>query len=296
MSSGVKPATIRKRKSKPKNPPDPNQTVINWREDELNILIQNFGFSSDWGVQFPTANCTALDAPTGFMTLYADFFREGNFCLPMSKFIGEVLTGYGLHISQINALGLPRVTHFEIICRAQKIEPTFEKFNVFYYVTYTGGFYSFNSRTGGVLPCSRDPPKSLHDWKKSSYIYVAGLFQLTCTTGKKLEERALVAAGMSMLWVPQNPRAYPVYGHKGKGYSLMNVFNPKVAGGMVVAALPEGEPGWVARIRDNFLHPSNESMATYANTILGVVQRFYVSFYVLFKFLRVNTTQRACVS
>ncbi|KAJ0694513.1 hypothetical protein HanPI659440_Chr15g0609651 [Helianthus annuus] len=85
----------------------------------------------------------------------------------------------------------------------------------------------------------------------------------------QLEERALVAAGMSMLWVPQNPRAYPVYAHKGRGYSLMNVFDPKVAGGMAVAAMPEGEPGWVNRIRDNFLHPSNESMATYANTILG---------------------------
>ncbi|KAF5808329.1 hypothetical protein HanXRQr2_Chr04g0144111 [Helianthus annuus] len=32
----------------------------------------------------------------------------------------------------------------------------------------------------------------------------------------QLEERALVAAGMSMLWVLQNPRAYPVYGYKGK--------------------------------------------------------------------------------
>ncbi|KAM0044442.1 hypothetical protein Hdeb2414_s0010g00353321 [Helianthus debilis subsp. tardiflorus] len=86
----------------------------------------------------------------------------------------------------------------------------------------------------------------------------------------QLEERALVAAGMSMLWVPQNPRAYPFYGHKGKaGYSLMNVFDSKVTGGMAVAALLEGEPGWVDRIRDNFLHPSNESMVTYANTVLG---------------------------
>ncbi|KAF5802640.1 hypothetical protein HanRHA438_Chr06g0271001 [Helianthus annuus] len=72
----------------------------------------------------------------------------------------------------------------------------------------------------------------------------------------QLEERALVAAGMSMLWVPQNRRAYPVYGHKGKAeYSLMNVFDCKVVGGMAVAALPEGEPRWVAHIRDNFCTP-----------------------------------------
>ncbi|KAJ0435245.1 hypothetical protein HanIR_Chr17g0891201 [Helianthus annuus] len=235
------------------------------------------------------------------MTLYVDFFWEGNFRLPMSKFIGELLTGYGLHISQINTLGLPQITHFEFICRAQRIEPTFEKFNVFYFVTYTGGFYSFNSRTTGVLPCSRDPPKSLHDWKQKFFYIRRGVIPIDmhyrsesegvprvavsiafadedwyktlsrrATLMIQLEERAPVAAGMSMLWVPRDPRAYLDYAHKGRaGYSLMNVFDSKVAGGMTVAALPEGEPGWVSRIRYNFLHPSNESIATYANVILG---------------------------
>ncbi|KAJ0813677.1 hypothetical protein HanPSC8_Chr17g0776271 [Helianthus annuus] len=83
------------------------------------------------------------------------------------------------------------------------------------------------------------------------------------------EERALVAAGMSMLWVPQNPMAYPVYGFKGKGYSLLNMFDPNVGGAIIVAALPEGQPGWVDQIRNNFLHPSSESMTTYPSTILG---------------------------
>ncbi|MFS7961416.1 hypothetical protein Hanom_Chr08g00714761 [Helianthus anomalus] len=106
-----------------------------------------------------------MDAPPGYITLYAAFFREGNLRLPMTKFTADVLANYGLHISQINAIGLPRVTHFEFICRANRVEPTFEMFNVFYTVSYTGVFYSFNSRTGGVIPCSFIPPKSLHDWK-----------------------------------------------------------------------------------------------------------------------------------
>ncbi|MFS7995861.1 hypothetical protein Hanom_Chr12g01123031 [Helianthus anomalus] len=101
MSTSTKAAGTKKRKTKPKNPPSPNQAVINWREDELNNLVKKFSFSSGGGVQFPTANCTALDAPPGYMTLYADFFREGNFRLLMSKFIGEVLTDYGLHIFRI---------------------------------------------------------------------------------------------------------------------------------------------------------------------------------------------------
>ncbi|MFS8023014.1 hypothetical protein Hanom_Chr16g01446441 [Helianthus anomalus] len=198
----------------------------------------------------------------------------------MSKFIGEVLTRYGLHISQINALGLSRITHFEFICRANRIEPTFEKFNIFYCVTYTGGFYSFNSRIGGVKPCSRDFPKSLHDWKQKFFYIRRGVIPIdmhyqfesegvpwvnvsisytdqdwyTTLTRKvtpiiQLEERALVAAGMR--------------------YNLMNVFYPNVGGAMVVVALPEDKPLWVDYIRDNFLHPSSESMATYANIVLG---------------------------
>ncbi|KAM0043787.1 hypothetical protein Hdeb2414_s0010g00345441 [Helianthus debilis subsp. tardiflorus] len=221
------------------------------------------------------------------MTLYADFFWEGNFRIPMSSFLREVLTGYGLHISQINALGLPRLTHFEFICRANCVEPNFEKFNVFFYfVTYTGGFYSFSSRTTRVDPCSRDPPKSLHDWKqKFSYIRRGAIpidmhyraeseevprvnvsvdfteqewhkvLTRKVTPIIQLEERTLVAVGMSMLCAPQNTRGFPIYGYQGKsGYSLMNVFDPIVGGAM---------------IRDNFLHPTSESMATYANTVLG---------------------------
>ncbi|MFS8033999.1 hypothetical protein Hanom_Chr17g01576071 [Helianthus anomalus] len=67
------------------------------------------------------------------MTLYAAFFREGNFRLSITKFFGEVLSRYGFHISQISALGLPRVTHFEFIFRAQRLIPLVDMFNVFYY-------------------------------------------------------------------------------------------------------------------------------------------------------------------
>ncbi|KAF5821166.1 hypothetical protein HanXRQr2_Chr01g0010671 [Helianthus annuus] len=76
----------------------------------------------------------------------------------------------------------------------------------------------------------------------------------------QLKERDLVAVGLSMLWAPQNPRGFPIYGYQGKD----------IAGGaMVVAALPEGRPLWLKQIRNNFLHPTSVSMAAYANTVLG---------------------------
>ncbi|MFS7963130.1 hypothetical protein Hanom_Chr08g00734521 [Helianthus anomalus] len=163
MSTSSKPSRSKRRQAKPKDPPSPNRAIINWKEEELHNLILRFKFPSDCGIQFPIAGSTSLDALPGYMTLYATFSREGNFRLPMSKFLEEILTKYGIHLSQVNAIGFPRVTQFEFIYRAQKREPTFEMFNVFYYGTYTRGFYSFNSITASVLPCSRDPPKSFHD-------------------------------------------------------------------------------------------------------------------------------------
>ncbi|KAM0066439.1 hypothetical protein Hdeb2414_s0002g00049021 [Helianthus debilis subsp. tardiflorus] len=90
------------------------------------------------------------------------------------------------------------------------------------------------------------------------------------TSISQLEERALVGADMSMLWVPKNPRGIPVYGYQGKvGYSLLNVLDPKAGGAMVEAILPEGKPAWLDQIRDRFLHPTSDSFAAYANVILG---------------------------
>ncbi|KAJ0766452.1 hypothetical protein HanPSC8_Chr03g0084071 [Helianthus annuus] len=167
-------------------------------------------------------------------------------------------------------------------------------------MSYTGGFYSFNSRTDGVNPYSTNPPKSLHDWKQKFFYIHRGVipinmhyrgenegvprvnvsidfaeqewykvFTRKVTSIAQLKERALVAAGMNMLWAPQNPTGVPIYGYQGKGYSLLNVLDPKAGGAMVMAILPEGRPMWLDQIRDCFLHPTNERLATYANAILG---------------------------
>ncbi|KAF5807148.1 hypothetical protein HanXRQr2_Chr05g0230301 [Helianthus annuus] len=211
----------------------------------------------------------------------------------MTKFFGEVLSRYGLHISQINTLGLPRVTHFEFICRAQRLIPLVDMFNVFYYVSHTGGFYSFNSRTANVLPYNKDSPKSLHDCKHKFFYIRRGIIPIdmhyhsnsegvpklqvcshadqqwyktltrTPTAMLQLDEKALVATGMSLLWLPKNPRAAPIYAYKDKAYNLMNALDPEVGGEMVTQLLPEGEIPWVEQIQDNFLHPTPESLNTY---------------------------------
>ncbi|KAM0067312.1 hypothetical protein Hdeb2414_s0002g00059541 [Helianthus debilis subsp. tardiflorus] len=53
------------------------------------------------------------------------------------------------------------------------------------------------------------------------------------------------------------------------GYSLLNVLDTKAGRAMVEAILPKGRPVWLDQIRERFLHPTSDSFATYANTILG---------------------------
>ncbi|KAL9993256.1 hypothetical protein Hdeb2414_s0013g00404811 [Helianthus debilis subsp. tardiflorus] len=53
------------------------------------------------------------------------------------------------------------------------------------------------------------------------------------------------------------------------GYSLLKFLDPKAAGFMVEAILPEGKPVRLDQIRDRFLHDTSDIFAAYANIILG---------------------------
>ncbi|MFS7948126.1 hypothetical protein Hanom_Chr06g00556301 [Helianthus anomalus] len=155
----------------------------------------------------------------------------------------------------------------------------FEMFNVFYYITYTEGFYSFNSHTVGVLPCTRDPPKSFHDWKPKFFYIQRGVNPIDMHYRSESEGVPKVAVSVSftdqewyktLTWRPT-----PIIQLEEKaliaaeGYSLMNVFDPKVAGEMAMAVLPVGEPRWTEQIRDNFLHPSSGNIDAYGTIVLG---------------------------
>ncbi|KAJ0834932.1 hypothetical protein HanRHA438_Chr16g0749291 [Helianthus annuus] len=297
--------TQKKRKHRGRAPPGPDQAVINWKEEEFQMLVRGHNFRPEWGDRYPPSGSTALDAPPGFITLYAAFFREGNFRLPITKFTAAVLRGYGLHISQINAIGLPRITHFEFVCRSYRVEPTFEMFNAIYSVSYASGFYSFQARMGVARVCSV-PIKGIHDWKQKFFYIRRGVIptdmsyrqvgqgvpkvdvlpdyaaqewygKITAkpTAISQLDEMALVGAGMSLLWVPKHPLGQPAYSHKGKcivlsfGYSLLNALDPKSAGAMVEAIQADGNPTWLEQIRDRFLHPTDASLSRYADEVLG---------------------------
>ncbi|KAF5795180.1 hypothetical protein HanRHA438_Chr08g0348101 [Helianthus annuus] len=70
----------------------------------------------------------------------------------------------------------------------------------------------YRAESEGVPRVNVSIPFTEQDWYTTLTRKVTPIVQL--------EERALVAAGMSMLWALQNPRGFPVYGYRGKGIAF----------------------------------------------------------------------------
>ncbi|KAJ0734407.1 hypothetical protein HanPI659440_Chr11g0419721 [Helianthus annuus] len=139
--------------------------------------------------------------------------------------------------------GMVRVRHFEFLCRSHDIEPTIEKFGVFYQLIRNMGFYSFASR-GSAKKILLNPPNSFHDWKQKFFfirkevIPIAMIFRpwteviekeelaipkkedwyvkLTATPNRVFDENVLVAAQMSDQW-PQDSEEVPVLKFEDRG-------------------------------------------------------------------------------
>ncbi|KAF5767670.1 hypothetical protein HanRHA438_Chr14g0636851 [Helianthus annuus] len=69
-------------------------TSIKWSKEIFNDLVKSFKFTVSWGVIYPQEGQTAAQALAGYITLFWDYFAEGNFRLPATKFVLEVLSYY----------------------------------------------------------------------------------------------------------------------------------------------------------------------------------------------------------
>ncbi|KAJ0525701.1 hypothetical protein HanHA300_Chr09g0315051 [Helianthus annuus] len=140
--------------------------------------------------------------------------------------MAHILHYYGFHISQMSPPGMVRVRHFEFLCRSHGIEPTVEKFRVFYQLIRNIGFYYFGNK-GSAKKILLNPPKSFHDCKmkfffiREEVIPIAMIFhepdtiekeelpipkgadwylKLTATPNRIFGENVLVAAQKSDKW------------------------------------------------------------------------------------------------
>ncbi|KAJ0789568.1 hypothetical protein HanPI659440_Chr05g0205081 [Helianthus annuus] len=141
---------------------------LKWDQGLFEQITRGFRFPPEWDAQYPRQGQTAADASPGYITLYEDFFLQGNFRLSATEFLAHILHYYGFHISQLSPPSMVRVRHFEFIYRCHDIEPTVEKFRVFYQLIWNLGFYSFDKRAS-AKKILLNPPKSFHDWKQKFF-------------------------------------------------------------------------------------------------------------------------------
>ncbi|MFS7911301.1 hypothetical protein Hanom_Chr02g00116501 [Helianthus anomalus] len=200
--------------------------ALKWDQGLFEQITRGFQFPPEWDAQYPPQGQTAADAPPGYTTLFEDFFLQGNFRIPTTNFMASMLHFYGFHLSQMSPPGMVRVRHFEFLCRSHDIEPTVEKFRVFYQLLRNLGFYSFGNR-GSTKKILLNPPKSFHDWKmkfffiREEVVPIAMILRepdtiekeellipkggdwylkLTATPNRIFGENVLVAAQMSDKW------------------------------------------------------------------------------------------------
>ncbi|KAJ0610208.1 hypothetical protein HanHA300_Chr01g0001271 [Helianthus annuus] len=144
-------------------------TVLKWTKGGFKNLMTTIQMADDWKATYPQEGDTGADAPAGYITLWADFFTDGNLRLPVTVFVAEVLEYYHLHISQLSPFGMFRIRNFEYTFRAHGLDVTVENFRRFYQLTVNTGFFSFNQRHGSLKLMT--PPKGVTLWKRK-FFYV----------------------------------------------------------------------------------------------------------------------------
>ncbi|XP_035834300.1 uncharacterized protein LOC110886463 [Helianthus annuus] len=272
--------------------------VLRWDLGLFEQIVRSFRFPPEWDARYPAQGQTAADAPPGYITLFEDFFLQGNFRLPATNFFGSILSYYKFHISQLSPPGMVRVRHFEFLCQSHGIEPTVNKFRVFYQLQRTMGFFSFASR-GTAKKILLNPPKSFHDWKpkfffiREEVLPIAMPFRewtevipkedlpipksaqwyqrLTATPNRVFGENVLVAAKMSDQWSPSS-RELPVLKIGDQETQLYQAAFPAFGGSMGVRPLRDDEEGWYDQIKGNFMFPAADAFASPPDATEGVLR------------------------
>ncbi|MFS7931556.1 hypothetical protein Hanom_Chr04g00357361 [Helianthus anomalus] len=97
--------------------------ALKWDQCLFEQIARGFWFPPEWDAQYPRQGQTAADAPPGYITLFEDFFLEGNFRFPETEFMASIIHFYGFHISQMSLVGIVRVRHFEFLCDIKGMNP-----------------------------------------------------------------------------------------------------------------------------------------------------------------------------
>ncbi|KAM0035361.1 hypothetical protein Hdeb2414_s0015g00445461 [Helianthus debilis subsp. tardiflorus] len=173
------------------------------------------------------------------ITLFEDFFLQGNFRLPVTEIMAHILQYYGFHKSQMSPPGMVRVRHFEFLCRSHEIEHT-----------KRGYPYCDDLPWPDVIEKEELPIPKGEAW----------YLKLTTTPNRIFGENFLVVMQMSDQW-PAESNEVPVLKFKDREAHLYQAAFPTFSGSMGVCPLRPGEQYWYDHIKGHFLYPPTGSFA-----------------------------------
>ncbi|GKC82988.1 hypothetical protein Tco_1138705, partial [Tanacetum coccineum] len=133
-------------------------------QKSLDSFCETFHIPVEVHPQLPGPNQTIHEMPTGKIGVYTRFFEYANFRLPLSTFLVNVLRYYHIHLSQLSVIAATKVSHFEILCRVYRIEPTVGLFRCFYVNSKNKWWMSFSKRPDSDAMCYTKPLDSLKRW------------------------------------------------------------------------------------------------------------------------------------
>ncbi|KAJ0930626.1 hypothetical protein HanPSC8_Chr04g0151531 [Helianthus annuus] len=186
------------------NNPGENLPVLKWSRSSFETLMRDIQMPPEYGAIYPQEGDTAGDAPTRYVTMFADFFGVCNLRLPLTVFVAEVLEWYKLHISQHSSFGMIGVRNIEYTFRALGIEPIVGDFRRFYQLSVSMGFYSFRQRDHTLKLMV--PPKGMMKLKtKFFYVKAAAIttkLQFRNVTEPIVTENISVPKADTVDWFP----------------------------------------------------------------------------------------------
>ncbi|XP_035831663.1 uncharacterized protein LOC118480851 [Helianthus annuus] len=280
--------------------------VLNWSKSYFDNLMTSIQMPKEYGAIYPQEGDTGADAPAGYITLWAEFFYDGNLRLPLTVFVAEILEFYQIHISQLSPFGMFRIRNFEYTFRAHGLDVSVENFRRFYHLTVNTGFFSFNQRQRSKKLMT--PPKGVTKWKTKFFyiraVAVAAKMTLRNVNADLPTENIVVATAKTVSWFSRlqpielkrldnnelwvlrmmltrpDRRARPVLWEKSgeDAVGLWRMFDPTFEG--KVELLPCGErEGFNLKIVGNFRVPDRAALKAplpQGKGDLGVLGKFQV--------------------
>ncbi|KAM0041758.1 hypothetical protein Hdeb2414_s0011g00370041 [Helianthus debilis subsp. tardiflorus] len=114
-------------------------------QEEVDLFCMEWGIGTKFKPVASACDKSIDRCPPGSIALYCRHFEFSNLRHPFSNFVLNILEYYRISFGQVHPLGMARVLHFEILCRASGYDPTLLSFRRFLRLAKNGDWFTFET-------------------------------------------------------------------------------------------------------------------------------------------------------